>query len=370
MSPKATSDHKWEQCFPEEEEEDRIITMPPKATSDRKRKQAAEVPEAVVSSDDQSNRKARRRSTDASVSAVASCQTTEEATVADAARFNSMESIGKMIQDLFDSDNAKVNAALDTLDLDLSRNKNKCEKIQAVGGCLALVQLLKLWLEKAIAIVPACDQVAELNELAELTTLKNTLYVIISCLGLVQLLKSCLEKAIDIIPACDQVAELNELAELTTLKNTLYVIISLTFQHDESRDGISAIGGVEAVVKIMKTFPKCQQLQKCAIDTLGNLAACGIGKKKVVESGGIEVLLSAVTNNFNSASICENACWVMANLVCDSNENTGLLISLGGATAVAKVRTKWSDNDEVLKWVRILAKWIGREMNSWADEKA
>jgi hypothetical protein len=50
--------------------------------------------------------------------------------------------------------------------------------------------------------------------------------------------------------------------------------------------GIAAIGGVEAVVKAMKTSPKCQASEKRACGTLRNLACCSIGKKKVVETGG------------------------------------------------------------------------------------
>jgi hypothetical protein len=108
--------------------------MSSKAAIDRKRK-----PAAVVSSDAQSKSKARRVSTDASASAVASHQTTEEAPTADDAPNNSMESIGKMIQDLFHSDNAKIDAALDALKQGLINYKKKYENMQAVGGCLALV---------------------------------------------------------------------------------------------------------------------------------------------------------------------------------------------------------------------------------------
>ncbi len=150
----------------------------------RKRKQTTTGPEIVVSSDDdQSKSKARRVSTDASASIAPLLQVdtpvvTEEATAADtasAATVNheeSIQSIGKMIQDLFHSDNAKVNAALDALCLDLvDEDKKKRENIQAVGGCLALVQLVKKCLDKAIGRIQACDRVTKLNVLAELQAL-------------------------------------------------------------------------------------------------------------------------------------------------------------------------------------------------------
>jgi hypothetical protein len=307
--------------------------MPYTIVSERKRKQTAEVPEPLFSSSGQSKSKARRVSTDAqeATHAVTSDKTTEEAlTAATAASTtiappqDSMESIGQLIQDLFRSDNAKVHASLAALELDLVKNKKKCVKIQAVGGCLALVQLLN----------------------------------------------KCLDKAMMKIPQCDQVTELNELAKVTTLNKTLRVIISLTFRHEESRVSITAVGGVEAVVKVMKTFPKCQTLQECGCGALQNVMCKNVsGKKKVVENGGIEVVLAAVNNHSGSANVCEFACMALFKIVNGSKENTGLLISLCGGAAVAKVRTKWPDNNDVQYWVRELANLIASEMNSWADDE-
>jgi hypothetical protein len=51
-----------------------------------------------------------------------------------------MEVVGQLIQDLAHSDNTKVDVALTALNLDLSRDDKKCDKIQAVGG-FVLVQL-------------------------------------------------------------------------------------------------------------------------------------------------------------------------------------------------------------------------------------
>jgi hypothetical protein len=88
------------------------------------------------------------------------------ASVSDSREEESMQNIGKLIQDLFHSDNAKVNAALDALVRDLRDDKKRCEKIQDVGGCDVLVQLVKNCLEKAIEKIPASDQVTNLNKLA------------------------------------------------------------------------------------------------------------------------------------------------------------------------------------------------------------
>jgi hypothetical protein len=176
------------------------------------------------------------------------------------------------------------------------------------------------------------------------------------CFVLVQLLKNFLNKAIDELPSCDQVTELNELVELATLRKTLAVIINLTHQYAESRVGITVIGGVEAVVKLMKTFPKCQALQEGACASLMNLTSGSIGLAKAVESGGIKMLLAAVNNHLGSLYICKRSCWALNTIVNGSKENTELLITLDGGAAVARVRRKWPDNDKVQTQVRRLKK--------------
>jgi hypothetical protein len=113
-----------------------------------------------------------------------------------------LQSIVKMFQYLFHSDNAKANATLDALKQDLMKDKKKRDKFQAGGGCFALVHVMQ-----------------------------DTLY-----------------KATDECPARDQVTELNELAELTTLYKTLEFIISWTSLYDDRTVGSTAIGGVEADV--------------------------------------------------------------------------------------------------------------------------
>jgi hypothetical protein len=310
--------------------------MSSKASSVRKRKPAVAV-DAVVSSDAQNRKesKARRVSTDALILlsnyvVVVPPKTTGHASIANAASAStagqemSMERIGALIQDLNHYNNAQVNAALDALYLNLGSDKKKCEKIVTVGGCHALVQLVK----------------------------------------------NCLEEAIENIAACDQVTVLNELVELKTLNKSLLVINNLMYTHSESRAGITAIGGVEAVVKVMKTFPKCLYLQSSASTALLNLTAGNIiGKSKAVELGGFELLLAAVNNHLDSADVCELACWNLVHIVRASKENTVLLISLGGATAVAKVRTKWLHNDNVQRQVRRLTKLIGEEMMAWSHEE-
>jgi hypothetical protein len=237
---------------------------------------------------------------------------------------DSIEFIGALVQDLIPFGNAKVDATLDALNLDLKGDKKKCDKIQVVGGCLALIQVLK----------------------------------------------KSLDKATDERPVWDQVTEVNELAELTTLHKTLHIMIRLTHHLDESKVGAAAIGGVEAVVKAMITFPQCQALQEFACILLLNLSSCSVGKKRVVEAGGMIVLLTAINNHLNSDNLCKYACTALCSIILKENkeEKIRLLISLGGATTVAKVRKEWPEGNAVQACLK-LAELVGSEMTSWAEQR-
>jgi hypothetical protein len=223
---------------------------------------------------------------------------------------DSIESYGALIKDLYHSDNAKVNAALDALSLDLDEDfAKKCDKIQVVGGYFVLVQLMK----------------------------------------------KCLDKVIDEIPALDQVTELNELAELTTLHKALCVIIRWTFWYDESRADITAKGGLEAVMKIEKTFRKCQRLHEHALCALISLAFLSTVTTEVIESGRFEAVLAASNNHLDSTLLCEIECLVLSEIFNEHMAKRDQSINLGGGAAVAKVRTIWWSDNYILRSVHTLA---------------
>lgn len=182
------------------------------STRDRKRKPTANESEVVVrASSDKS--KARRVSTDASASihATTSRETTASAVSTTITGELSMESIGQMLQDLFHSDGAEVDAAFDVFLLDLEKDRNKCESLVTAGGYVDIFYLMKNRLDKANESILACDQFTELDDSAELATLHKAL-----------------------------------------------LVIRFSFLHDEGKEEIS---GVEAaVVRAMKTFPKCEAL--------------------------------------------------------------------------------------------------------------
>jgi hypothetical protein len=83
----------------------------------------------------------------------------------------------------------------------------------------------------------------------------------------------------------------------------------------------------------------------------------------------MDAVHTAVSNHLDSAKVCEKACCALVNIASGSKENTVLLISLGGAATVAKVRKEWPDDEDVQSEVRDLARLLAAELNSWADEE-
>jgi hypothetical protein len=292
----------------------------------RKRKPSTKITERVVSSNDYHIPK-RSKTCEVSPSKTKAAvkteraSTTNAASTSDAAPEKMLQRIGKTIRDLFHPDNAKVLAALHALCADIKMDKNNREHVVTVGGCFALIRHVK----------------------------------------------NCLQTAIGKIPKCEQVTKLNELPELNTLNESLNVIKTLADLHPASTFGITAIGGVEAVVKVMKVFPKCASLQSSAARLLVQLTSSNItGKNIAVETGGIQILLAAVNNHLGSAEICRHAFWALDNMVEGSKqENTALMVSLGGTAAVDKVRTKWRDNGKVQEQVRRLLACIISQLKTW-----
>jgi hypothetical protein len=301
-------------------------------SKDRKRKKTAQERDAVVSSgsDDhqtgknarqlsteteQTHRKARRVSTEAEGPTVASRQTTEEANHVQHNPKLAMESVLKLFPDLCHSDSAKARATLGALIWDLY--EDKLDQLQAAGGYLALVKAVKVCLRNATEHMLACDGRVIKVEFPELNA------------------------AID-------------------------VIVLLTNDHHERRVGISSFGGVEAIVKVLKLFPKCLALQENACKALCNLTNCHLGKTKALEAGHtIPILLAAVNNHLVSFKLCEYAVLALHNVVRDDNLSTKLLLSSGGVAAAIKVKEKWINKGSVQRAVQMLMVPLWEELNSW-----
>jgi hypothetical protein len=278
-------------------------------TNDRKRK-STEAPEPVVSSNTTDERSTRPRrvsmeapssvssahavaptpGNDAIVSSIASAS---RGTVA--APYGSVEGIGKLIHALTCSNEAVVDAALDSLYRYSIRGFGSLSwaKIAAVGGCFAIVQLV---------------------------------------------LKS-LETAIEIIPLRDQVDDFHLQVVTGRLSRAFIIISNMTHVYPISMYSINSIGGVEVLVKTMQTFPNHPWLQLRACNALCNLTACPVGRKRADKVGAIEVLLTTIKSYPRNKYIFLYGCRALTNMCESSFERTKLLIGLGGITT-------WPDDIE------------------------
>jgi large subunit ribosomal protein L40e len=203
----------------------------------------------------------------------------------------SLERIGIYVQCLFSTESTRVEAALDALVKNLHKDNRKCSDIVTVGGCFALVQLVRMCLQKA-------------------STQKASR-------------RSC---------PSHLVTDLDQRVDLNCLCHALRVIIRLTYRHDDSKFGINAIGGVQVVVDVMRTFPLCRELQRTACNTLYNLTCCTIGKKKAVEANAMQVLLDAVHNHQENPQLCERALFSMQHIIKGNKERAKLFLASGVST--------------------------------------
>jgi hypothetical protein len=282
-------------------------------TNDRKRK-STEAQEPVVSSnttdDERSPRDTRPRRvsmeapssvssthaiapTPGNHSIVTSIASASRGTVA--APYGSAEGIGKLIHALNCSNGAVVDAALDSLYRYSIRGFGSLSwaKIAAVGGCFALVQLVK----------------------------------------------NSLETAIEIIPVRNQVNDFHLQVATGRLSRAFIIISNMTHVHPMSMHSINSIGGVEVLVKTMKTFPKHPWLQLRACNALCNLTACPVGRERAHEAGAIEVLLTTIKSYPRNKYIFLYGCRALTNMCESSFERTKQLIGLG-------VITTWPDDVE------------------------
>jgi hypothetical protein len=83
----------------------------------------------------------------------------------------------------------------------------------------------------------------------------------------------------------------------------------------------------------------------------------------------MEGFLAAINNHLGHADTCERACSILMIMIADSNDKTELFIRLGGATAVAKVKTKWPGNYRIQNGMRRLSKSIAAHFTRWGIDE-
>jgi hypothetical protein len=303
------------------------MSFEPPTNHDRKRK-STEAPEPVVRNtvDESCQRdtRPRRVSTEGASSVTLTYASMATGTLEQnhaMPPIESLESIRKLIQDLSSPDGDVV-ASLYTLDryvFESDTGSQILQEIIEVGGCRALVQLAKTFLEKARMGIPNCDRVTELTGFTMI------------------------------------------------LRNTFIIMIALTYAHPVCKDFISSIGGVEVLVEVLTTFPKCEDLQSASCKVLCNLSTTSVGAEKASEAGAIKVLVGAVKNYPANEYLFVYCCDALADM-CESNfERTKTLIDLGGITT-------WPDNPEARvaaqRLLQVMAAGINVLINTLADTTA
>jgi hypothetical protein len=216
------------------------MSFEPPTNHDRKRK-STEAPEPVVRNtvDESCQRdtRPRRVSTEGASSVTLTYASMATGTLEQnhaMPPIESLESIRKLIQDLSSPDGDVV-ASLYTLDryvFESDTGSQILQEIIEVGGCRALVQLAKTFLEKARMGIPNCDRVTELTGFTMI------------------------------------------------LRNTFIIMIALTYAHPVCKDFISSIGGVEVLVEVLTTFPKCEDLQSASCKVLATCQQHLLARRK------------------------------------------------------------------------------------------
>jgi hypothetical protein len=210
--------------------------------------------------------------------------------------YGSMKGIANMMQALTCSNEAAVDLALDTLYRYSKRgfDSQSWAKIATVGGCF----------------------------------------------GLVQLMQKSLEMAITTIPLRNQPNDFRWRVATGRLSKAFIIISNMTHGCRRSMNGINSNGGVEVLVKVLKTFRKHHPwLQLRACNALCNLTACPIGRKRADEAGAIEVLLTTIKSYPGNKDIFLYGCRALTNMCASSFARTKELIDLGGITT-------WPDDPE------------------------
>ena len=85
-------------------------------------------------------------------------------------------------------------------------------------------------------------------------------------------------------------------------------------RNDANKEKIAALGGIEAVVRVMGTLPEEPEVQEEACGALGNLAANNnSNKEKIAALGGIEAVVRAMGTLPAEPKVQENACLALYN---------------------------------------------------------
>ena len=119
------------------------------------------------------------------------------------------------------------------------------------------------------------------------------------------------------------------------------VIEALTCQHNGNKTAFHQNGAVTLVVKAMQAFATHEKMQRYGCGALCNLSSLHSHQQNVVDAGGIDAILAAMRQFPESEDIQKFAAYGLCHLVWVSESNKKIIISKGGAIALAQAQHRF-----------------------------
>jgi hypothetical protein len=247
-----------------------------------------------------------------------------------------VKKLAALIHDVFDPDPAVVQSTLDTLqksiDEDLAIKDKSLRTFErlfvAAGGSDDSVLLLKEQLSKVTHSLPMSTLVPDFAEIDDAETS----------------------------------------AELKILSTALKQVGSLTCSPCDREETIRLefikCGCVKVVVKAMRKFPHCAELQWDACIILWNLLQSSDGKKIGLRAGAMKALLAAVKNHPTEYHICNDALDTLGTLVEGNLGCTQLLMGMDAVAVASKALEDWSADSDAHAAARRLLGLFVTELNT------
>jgi hypothetical protein len=231
---------------------------------------------------------------------------------------NEVKELASLIHDVFDPDPSVVQSTLDTLQKSIDEDLNIEDKslrtferlFVAAGGCKDSVLLLK-------------EQLSTVTHSLPMSTL---------------------------IPDFKEIDDAETAAELKILSTAIKQVCTLTCAPCDPEETIRVEfvkrGCVKVVVKAMRKFPRCAELQWDACIILWNLLQSSEGRKSGLKAGAMGALLTAVKNHPAEYHICNDALDTLGTLIEGSLSCTRRLMGMDAVTVASRALDDWpADSD-------------------------
>jgi hypothetical protein len=153
-----------------------------------------------------------------------------------------------------------------------------------------------------------------------------------------------------LIPDFAEIDDAETAAELKIFSTALRQVCSLTCSPCDPEETIRLefvkCGCVKVVVKAMRKFPRCAELQWDACIILWNLLQSSEGRQSGLKAGAMGALLTAVKNHPTEYHICNDALDTLGTLIEGSLSCTRRLMGMDAVTVASRALEDWpADSD-------------------------